>query len=228
MRQDLVTTTPAAALVAAGTNVQAAIEGAVAEIIPGIRLETRWVAGTGEHALTATHLPANVSQAQIDEARHAIELSLTPAPMGDLVQWITRVQMLTVRRPGEEADTKAQAKLYAHELSCYPADIVREVLDDVSRWRFFPAWAEIEPHLRVRVARRDALAAQAARWRPMRDGLPENLTAADLPWLKKRRSDALFDVKLFRRRAPDRAQAAEDLAARLGDVIARMESGTKS
>jgi len=54
---------------------------------------------------------------------------------------------------------EATIKLYARDLSEYPADIVRGVLDDWGRReKWFPAWAELAARLDEKTAKRRRIA----------------------------------------------------------------------
>jgi len=93
----------------------------------------------------------------------ALQREMRPAPVEDLVRALTKMDMLTKRRQGEEGDTKLLIAAYLERLSEIPADMALYALKEApKRSPWFPSWHElyeiIEDELRDREMMLEAVA----------------------------------------------------------------------
>ena len=85
---------------------------------------------------------------ELESARATIAATLAPASMNELVTMLTKLRLMTNSRAESQDDVELTFSAYADALRTYPADIVRNVLKtQLARNPFWPAWAELAPHL---------------------------------------------------------------------------------
>ena len=73
-------------------------------------------------------------------------------------------RLMLARAALESRDMELQIACYARELTAYPADVVRHVLQTQPRFsKFWPAWSELEERLRLHAQRRQKMSALTGR-----------------------------------------------------------------
>lgn len=86
------------------------------------------------------------------------ERFLAPASMQMVEAWIAELDVITIRREGDEVTQTVRLRAYANRLVEYPADIARYALL-VKVWKFFPAWEELKKVCDLELAKRKAMVA---------------------------------------------------------------------
>lgn len=88
--------------------------------------------------------------ADLPAALHAIELSLTPLRKHDIAAALAKLRALTKARAESEMDMEITVAAYVDELSNFPADTVRETLEQWPRnpaGMWWPSWHELQETL---------------------------------------------------------------------------------
>ena len=77
------------------------------------------------------------------EAAAALAGFFTPAPHGQIEEWLAELSVITRRKQDDDITENLRLAAYSSRLSEYPADVAREALLK-HKWLFFPAWAELQ------------------------------------------------------------------------------------
>lgn len=77
------------------------------------------------------------------EAANALAGFVTPAPKGQIEEWLAELSVITRRRQDDDITENLRLSAYSSRLADYPADVAREALIR-HKWLFFPAWAELQ------------------------------------------------------------------------------------
>lgn len=75
------------------------------------------------------------------QAEEILNAFLAPLPKDRILKGLTRLQVICLEREKSEIDKQARAKIYADELSNYPADVVVKAL--MKKYKWFPSLAEL-------------------------------------------------------------------------------------
>lgn len=82
---------------------------------------------------------------------------MTPPAKTQIAMWLAELSVITARRVDDQDTEQLRATAYSIRLQSYPADIARHALL-VHRWKFFPAWADLEEVCENMIKTRQALA----------------------------------------------------------------------
>lgn len=83
---------------------------------------------------------------QIEAVRADFQKAMEPATPKMIEAWLAELSVVTAKRNDDAFSENLRIRAYVDRLSGYPADVVREVL--LGRvYRFFPAWADLQPAL---------------------------------------------------------------------------------
>lgn len=81
-----------------------------------------------------------------EELAERLENFMAPAPPEAIEQWLAELSAISAKRADDEFTEELRLVAYTRRLSCYPADLVKHVLLDVT-WKFFPTWHELAQNL---------------------------------------------------------------------------------
>lgn len=102
-------------------------------------------------------IPSDVPAPLLCQALEAVKLSLSPMDERYIATLVTRMKAMTRSRSESSVDAVVQIKIYAEELTAWPADVVKYI---VTTWHqrsdFFPTMHELEIELRRWSERRKA------------------------------------------------------------------------
>jgi hypothetical protein len=89
-----------------------------------------------------------LSEEERAQCRVVLDLANASAEPIEILKLLTRLKHMTISAAQDEQDIAAQMVCYAEELSKYPADIVRHVLQtQPNQSKFWPAWSEISSRI---------------------------------------------------------------------------------
>ena len=77
------------------------------------------------------------------EALTALAEFVTPAPKGQIEEWLAELSVITRRKQDDDITEGLRLSAYSSRLAEYPADVAREALLK-HNWLFFPAWAGLK------------------------------------------------------------------------------------
>lgn len=93
------------------------------------------------------------------EGAQAVLSGLTaPAPMSDIIEWLTICAVKTVHAKGDDMSSDLKMKVFASDLMDYPGDVVRHVLKEwptSNKW--FPSWSELVAQIDAMSGNRPAI-----------------------------------------------------------------------
>ena len=126
---------------------------------------------------------------------------MTPAPQRSIEGWLAELSVTVARSKDDDFGDELRLNTYASRLSRYPADVVREVLQE-GRFHFWPTWDEL-------AKRCDAMAGPRAHMiAALERGIPEEPeTRRAATDAEKARVQALVD-ELFPSQSPEARRAA--------------------
>lgn len=112
-----------------------------------VKTEGRYPTGPNGESLpsytVAVGCRVHGTDAQRAAAKADIEKLLEPAPKRQIEDWLAELSVLTAGRGQQGFEAELALTAYASRLASYPADVARCALLD-HRWKFFPAWAELQ------------------------------------------------------------------------------------
>ena len=126
---------------------------------------------------------------------------MTPAPVRSIEGWLAELSVTVARSKDDDFGDELRLNTYASRLSRYPADVVREVLQE-GRFHFWPTWDELAKRCDAATGPRAHMIAALERGIPHE---PETRRAATEA--EKARVQALVD-ELFPSQSPEARKAA--------------------
>lgn len=96
--------------------------------------------------------------ADLDGALTTVKRAKSPAPVNAMIGWLAELSVLVAYRAQTEFNGELTLKVYARNLSDYPADVVRDALNDwPSKSKWWPTWHELKELLDAKAQRRRIL-----------------------------------------------------------------------
>lgn len=161
-------------------------------------------------------LPAKgVPQAALDKARRIVANGLASPEREEIFKALKVLELAAI--PSKDGVSTDRLSLYADELCKLPADCVYAALNP-TRWRFFPALADLVGAAKEQATKRIALASALALSKP-------RTAADDLADLEQKLESARFDSRYFARKDPARADRALKAIPRLEARLTDMKKG---
>ena len=136
---------------------------------------------------------------------------MTPATVRDIEGWLARLSVIVVKRADDAFTEELRVVEYASRLSRYPADVAHSVLLE-SKWKFFPAWSEVERAAEALTSPRRAMIAALERGPEPPE--PKRRAATQ----EERDRIAALVAEMFPMRSPEMRAAAVDEALK-GDCM---------
>ena len=93
--------------------------------------------------------PADARATAADELERLME----PAPLRMIEEWLAELSVIVARRADDDFGDSLRVTAYASRLREYPADVARAAVIG-GRWKFWPAWSEMEVICERKVAAR--------------------------------------------------------------------------
>lgn len=135
-----------------------------------VTYKTIFPAGGGTVEIpTGCHVHGSFSQ--LPAVIRMLEDAMRPARQADIEGWLAELSVLVIPRRDDDMASEVTLVAYADRLAAYPADVAHKALLG-TRWKFWPAWVELEDVCnRLAAARRVML--QAAQNPPTTSGESE-------------------------------------------------------
>lgn len=112
-----------------------------------VRYQGRYPTGPNGESLPSYTVAVGCGIAGSSASREAALADLikfqTPAPVRQIERWLAELSVLTAGRGTDGIEAELQLTAYSSRLTKYPADVAKYALLD-HRWKWFPAWAELE------------------------------------------------------------------------------------
>ena len=131
---------------------------------------------------------------------------MTPAPVRKIETWLAELSVTVARQKDDDFGDELRLNVYASRLSRYPADVVRQVLQE-GRFQFWPTWDELAKRCDAATAPRAHMIAALERGLPA-EPEPQRRAATEA---EKARVQALVD-ELFPNKSPEARKSAVDEA----------------
>ena len=96
--------------------------------------------------------------ADLEGALDTVRLARTPAEIDQMVGWLAELSVQVATRAQTDFNGELTLKVYARNLAEYPADVVRDVVNEwPSRSKWWPTWHELKERLDAKCQRRRVL-----------------------------------------------------------------------
>jgi hypothetical protein len=173
-----------------------------------VRYEGRYPSGENGESLPSYVVAVGCDAAGGDRAAALADLTKfqTPAPVERIEGWLAELSVLTAGRGVDGISAELLVTAYSSRLGRYPADVARYALLE-HRWKWFPAWAELERVCEARAAPRAHMIAALSR--PEKPAAPERRLPTQE---EKDRIAALVAEKFPRAPQAWRDRAVEEVA----------------
>lgn len=134
-----------------------------------VRLEGRYPTGENGEYLPSYTVAVGCNIAGTNRDREAAKSDLlkfqTPAPIREIEKWLAELSVLTAGRGPDGFSAELLVSAYSSRLAQYPADVARYALLK-HRWKWFPAWAELERVCEAKASPRRHMIAALSRPEP--------------------------------------------------------------
>lgn len=174
-----------------------------------IRYEGRYPQGKNGERLPSYDVAVGCHSHGTEAARIAalsdLVKLLQPAPIREIEMWLAELSVLTAGRGEDGLNAELLLTAYSSRLAQYPADVAKHALLG-RRWKWFPAWSEVENICETMAAPRRHMV--AALQKPQADEEPRRREPTQE---ERERVQEMVD-SLFPMRSPEMRKAAVNVA----------------
>lgn len=156
--------------------------------------EARYPQGGKSYMVTTGYHIAEQDGADLEGALATVKLAKTPAERNQMIGWLAELSVQVAYRAQTEFNGELTLRVYAQNLSEFPADVVRDVLREwPSRSKWWPTWHELKECLDAKVQRRRVLEREL--WKRTRDERKAEAKHEHDPNVAKGLEDLLSSLK---------------------------------